>query len=120
MHLGKCPYCEGNVVTQKITVQGRAIQLYTCENATKEYDMSDTLVFKTDATCRFRVYSNALLRWNKRSLSEKEMQKLLREGRIIVRLHGRKGTKEYFKYAVTDEEYGLSVLWDEEVSTHPY
>jgi hypothetical protein len=24
-------------------------------------------------------------------------------------------TKEYFKYVITDKEYGVSILWDEEV-----
>ena len=115
MVLGKCPYCKGAVFSQKITVQGQKINLYTCENAKKERDVGDDYVFSADATCRFRVYSNAFLRWNKRSLSEYEMKKLLKDEQIIVRLHGRKGTREYFKYVITDEEYGVSILWDEEV-----
>lgn len=115
MVLGKCPYCGGAVLSQKITVRGQKINLYTCENAKKERDIGDDYVFSVDATCRFRVYSNAFLRWNKRSLSEYEMKKLLKDEQIIVRLHGRKGTSEYFKYVVTDEEYGVSILWDEDV-----
>ena len=43
------------------------------------------------------------------------MKKLLEDGQTIVRLHGRKGTGEYFKYVITDKEYGVSILWDEEV-----
>ena len=46
--------------------------------------------------CTFRVYSNVFLRWNKRSFSKYEMKKLLEDEQIIVRLHGRAGTKEYF------------------------
>lgn len=115
MILGECPYCKGSVISKKITAQGKQIKLYSCENSKKEYDESDQYVFTADSTCRFRVYSNALLRWNKRSLSEYEMRKLLQDGQAIVRLHGRKGTGEYFKYIITDEEYGISVLWDEEV-----
>ena len=43
------------------------------------------------------------------------MKKLLEEEQVIVRLHGRRGTSEYFKYVITDKEYGVSILWDEEV-----
>ena len=43
------------------------------------------------------------------------MKKLLENGQAIVRLHGRKGTGEYFKYVIIDKDYGVSVLWDEEV-----
>ena len=115
MILGKCPYCKANVVAIKSTANGKKVNLYTCENAKKEYDDSDQFVFTSDSTCTFRVYSNVFLRWNKRSFSKYEMKKLLEEDQVIVRLHGRAGTKEYFKYVITDKEYGVSILWDEEV-----
>ncbi|MGA1933419.1 hypothetical protein ACH5BF_12005 [Arcobacter sp. YIC-464] len=115
MILGECPYCKGTVSSKNINVQGKKAKLYSCENAKKEYDESEQYVFTADSTCRFRVYSNAFLRWNKRSFSEREMKKLLQDGQTVIRLHGRKGTGEYFKYVITDEEYGVSILWDEEV-----
>lgn len=43
------------------------------------------------------------------------MKNLLNNEQIIVRLHGKAGTKEYYKYVITDLEYGVSVLWDEEI-----
>ena len=113
--LGKCPYCSGNVISRKINVRGKEIKLYHCENAQKEYDESEAYVFTANSTCTFMVYSNALLRFNKRSFGSLEMRKLLDEGQIVVRLHGRKGRGEYFKYVMADKEYGLCVLWDEEV-----
>ncbi|MGB6329866.1 MAG: hypothetical protein WBF48_13155 [Halarcobacter sp.] len=113
--LGKCPYCNANVHSKKIVAQGKKIKLYSCENAKKEYDESEQYVFTADSTCTFRVYSNAFLKWNKRSFSEYEMKKLLQDEQTIVRLHGRAGTKEYFKYVILDKEYGVSILWDEEV-----
>lgn len=116
MMLGKCPYCGGSVVSYKITAKGQKINLYACENAKKERDINDDYVFSADASCRFLVYSNAFLRWNKRSLSEYEMKQLLSEGEILIRLHGRKGTREYFKYIVPDPEYGVSILWDRDVA----
>ena len=116
MILGKCPYCKGNVHAIKSTTNGKKINLYACENAKKVYDDSAQFVFTSDSTCTFRVYSNVFLRWNKRSFSKYEMKKLLEEEQVIVRLHGRAGTKEYFKYVITDKEYGVSILWDEEVT----
>jgi len=113
--IGKCPYCTGNVISRKMNARGKDIKIYHCENANKEYDESEAYVFTSESTCTFRVYSNALLQWNKRSFGLLEMKKLLQEGQIIVRLHGKKGTSEYFKYVITDKEYGLSVLWNEEV-----
>ena len=116
MTLGKCPYCKGNVHAIKSTANGKKVNLYSCENAKKEYDESEQFVFTSDSTCTFRVYSNAFLKWNKRSFSKYEMKKLLEEQQVIIRLHGRAGTKEYFKYVIPNKEYGVSILWDEEVN----
>ena len=58
MSLGKCPYCGGAVVSQKLTIQGQKVNLYTCEHAKKERNINDDYVFSSDASCRFRVYSN--------------------------------------------------------------
>ena len=115
MVLGQCPYCGGNVIAQKITAKGQKITLYRCEHAKKERDINDDYVFSSDASCRFRVYSNTFLRWNKRSLSEHEMKQLLHEGQTTIRLHGRKGRSEYFKRIVPDPEYGVSIVWDGEI-----
>ncbi len=114
-NLGKCPYCEGHVESRKITVKGKTINIYACTNAKKEYDESDAYVYSANSTCTFMVYSNKFLKWNKRSFSSYEMKKLLRDGQVTVRLHGRRGTSEYFKYVILDKEYGCSILWDEEV-----
>lgn len=116
MVLGRCPYCDGNVIAYNITSRGQKIKLYRCEYATKERDINDDYVFTADATCRFMIYSNVFLRWNKKSLSEHEMKQLLHEGQVVVRLHGKKGTGEYFKYAIPDLEYGVSILWGIEVA----
>ena len=113
--LGKCPYCEGMVESKKLTANGKNIKLYACSNAKKEYDESDAYVYTADASCTFMVYSNKFLKWNKRSFSQYEMKKLLSDGQTTIRLHGRKGTSEYFKYVILDKEYGCSILWNEEV-----
>ncbi len=113
--LGNCPYCNGKVISKKINVRGKQIKLFTCQNSKKEYDESESYVFTADSSCTFRVYSNAFLKWNKRSFSEYEMKNLLKDKQVIVRLHGKKGSKEYFKYVILDKTYGVSILWDEEV-----
>lgn len=120
MIVGKCPYCDGNVIAKAFTIQGKSITLYTCEHAIKERDLNNDYVFSAESTCRFRVYSNAFLRWNKRSFGVNEMKTLLRDGQVVVRLHGKKGSKEYFKYALPDPQYGVSILWDQEVDEKPY
>lgn len=114
MILGKCPNCNANVIAIKTTARNQNVNLYTCENAKKEHDDSGQFVFTNDSSCNFRVYSNVFLRWNKRSFSKYEMKNLLKDKEIKIRLHGRKGTGEYFKYAVIDPNYGVSILWDEE------
>ncbi len=116
MVLGNCPYCDGIVTSKDFITRGKKIKLYSCENAKKEYDDSGQYVFTADSTCAFRVYSNAFLRWNKRSFSQNEMKKLLKDKQTIVKLHGKKGGNEYFKYVIPNKEYGISILWEEEVT----
>lgn len=115
--LGRCSFCDGNVISKNIAVKGKKIKVYHCENANKEYDESGQFVFTADSTCRFMVYQNAFLRWNKRSFSEFEMKMLLKEGQVTARLHGAKDKGEYFKYVILDKEYGFSILWDQEVES---
>lgn len=114
--LGKCPFCEGNVHSHALQIRGVKVLRYACEHAKKERDINNDYLFAETSTCRYEVYSNAFLRWNKRSLGEKEMKHLLSEGQITLRLHGKKGSSEYFKYAIPDREYGISILWDEPVN----
>ena len=113
MLVGTCPYCNGNVIQKDIIARGKKIKLYTCENAKKEYDESESYVFTHDSTCTFRIYSNIFLRYNKRSISSNEIKSLLTDGQIKIRLHGKKGSSEYYKYAIPNKEYGISILWEE-------
>lgn len=115
MILGKCPYCSGDVISKKVVARGKNIKLYSCENAKKEYDESDSYVFSADSTCRFRVFSNVFLKWNKRSFGENEMRRLLRDGQVTIRLYSKNSKKEYFKYVIPDSEYGVCILWEEDV-----
>lgn len=111
--LGQCPFCTGQVYSQKIIVRNKQIKRYACEHAKKQYDESEAYVFTADSTCTFMVYSNAFLRWNKRSFSEYEMKNLLSQGQISVRLYSKAKKDEYYKDVIAHKEYGISVLWEE-------
>jgi len=110
--LGKCHFCEnGEVEVRQTTVDGKKVKLYACSNAhwTFEHDMAE---LTTESTCSFRIFQNALLRWNKKAIGEREIRTLLSEEQVKVRLYSAKAKKEYFKWLVLDEEYGCSVIWD--------
>ena len=110
--LGKCPYCEdGYIEVRKIEVNAKPTKLYACSNArwTFEFDMPE---LHEDATCSFRIFANQFLRWNKKSIGENEIRTVLQEEQVKVRLFSSRTKTEYFKWAVLDKEYGLSILWD--------
>ncbi|MBL3519372.1 hypothetical protein ACNSOL_02675 [Aliarcobacter lanthieri] len=115
MVLGKCPNCGANVLAINTVAQNQKVTLYTCENSKKEHDDSFQFVYTNDSTCNFRVYSNVFLKWNKRGFSKYEMKSLLENGQVAIRLYSKKIKGEYFKYAMLDKDYGVSILWDEEV-----
>ena len=110
--LGKCHFCDnGEIEVRQTTVDGKKIKLYACSNAhwTFEHDMAE---LTAESTCSFRIFQNALLRWNKKAIGEREMRELLSEEQVKVRLYSSKAKKEYFKWLILDEEYGCSVVWD--------
>ncbi len=110
--LGECPYCNGGKIeVRQTTVDGKNIKLYACSNAhwSFEHDMAE---LTEESTCSFRIFQNALLRWNKKAISEKEIRTLLSEEQVKVRLYSSRAKTEYYKWLVLDEEYGCSVVWD--------
>ncbi len=110
--LGNCPYCqEGSIEVRKIEVEGKSTKLYACSNAHWgfEHDMAE---LTKESTCSFRIFQNALLRWNKKAIGEREIRTLLEDEQVKVRLYSSRAKKEYYKWLVLDEEYGCSVVWD--------
>lgn len=111
--LGKCPYCDnGEIEIRNLNIQNQKVKLYACSNAHWEIDVGDTAVLTEDSTCSFRIFSNQYLRYNKRSIGEKEIRTLLRDGEVEVRFYSSKSKSEYFKFLILDQEYGTSVIWD--------
>jgi len=114
--LGKCPFCDnGQIETRKIEVDAKPVKLYACSNAhwTFEHDMCE---LTEDASCSFRIFSNQFLRWNKKSIGENEIRRVLQEDQVKVRLYSSRTKKEYYKWAVIDKEYGMSIIWDIDIN----
>ena len=112
--LGKCPYCDdGIIVMQKKIVQGKNTKVYTCSNA--KFHTEDGECFESVGSCSYRIWGNSLLKYGKRGIGEKEVRELLSEGVFTATLHSKNGV-EYKKYIITNEEYGVSVLFEDEVA----
>lgn len=110
--LGKCPYCpDGQIEVRNISVEAKPIKLYACSNAHWSYE-HDLAELTEASTCSFRIFQNALLRWHKKAISEREVRTLLEEEQVMVRLYSSRAKKEYYKWLVLDKEYGCSVVWD--------
>ena len=113
MIVGKCPYCsDGLVVMQKKMVQGANTKVYTCSNA--KFLTEDGEFFESLGSCSYRIWGNSLRRYGKRAIGVKEVRELLDEGSFIATLHSRSGF-EYKKYVIPHKEYGIEVLFSEEV-----
>jgi len=124
MIIGKCPFCNGNIIEKKIQIMNTKLKKYVCSNNIVEYDeIEERFITSEKATCNFKIFSNCLLKYNKRTLSKKEIQKIINNEECIVRLYSKKLLNqktnkygsEYFKYAIVNKEYGVSILWNEEV-----
>lgn len=111
--IGKCPYCkDGTVEIEKKPVRGKMTKVYSCSNV--QITTEDGECFEHAGTCNFRIWGSSLSRYGKRSIGEREVRRLLSEGQTVVMLHDRRGN-EYKKYAVPHPEYGIEVLFNEEV-----
>jgi len=114
--LGKCPYCEdGEIEVRKIEVNAKPTKLYACSNAHWNFE-HDLCELTDESTCSYRIFANQLLAWNKKSIGENEIRRLLQDEQVKVRLYSARARKEYFKWAVLDKEYGLSIVWDVDIN----
>ncbi len=112
--LGKCPYCkDGCIIMQKKIVQGKNTKVYTCSNT--KFISEDGELFESVGSCSYRIWGNSLLKYGKRFIGEREVRELLSEGTFVAVLHSRNGV-EYRKYVIPHEEYGISVLFEDEVA----
>ncbi len=113
--LGSCPYCnDGSITAAKKTVLGKQTKVYSCSNA--HFHTEDGECFESVGSCAYRIWGNSLAKYGKRAIGEQEIKKLLRYGSFIAVLHSRNGV-EYRKKIVTHYEYGISVLFNEEIAS---
>lgn len=111
--LGKCPYCDDGIIEmEKKQVRGAQTKVYSCSNV--KVVTEDGECFEHTGRCSYRIWGNSLSRWGKRGIGPKEVRKLLAEGQCVVTLRDRRGN-EYRKYLVSHPEYGVEVLFSEEV-----
>mgnify|MGYP007116848930 CR=1 FL=1 len=78
-----------------------------------EHDMCE---LRDDGICSYRIFANQFLRWNKKAIGENEVRTVLQDEQVKVRLCSSTAKKEYFKWAVLDKEYGLSIVWDIDIN----
>lgn len=114
--IGKCPYCDGDIILEKKQVRGKNTKVYTCSNASWYSEDGEIYELKKDATCSYRIWGNSLLKWGKKGIGVYEVKQLLKGEDVAVRLYSYQTKKEYFKYLALSKEYGVSVVWDVEVA----
>jgi hypothetical protein len=115
--IGSCPYCsDGEIKYHIANINGRKTKLYSCTNRKIERS-PDEEGFELDqnSLCTYRLFGNALQKWGKKFIGPKEAAKLIKGEEIICHLYSFQKKTEYKKYAIIDHDYGISVLWDQEV-----
>lgn len=113
--LGKCPYCEdGSIEVRDKEVRGKKVKLYACTNAHWQSEDGEFYEQSSDSTCGFRIWQNSLAKYGK-WLSYKEVRTLLEDEVLELQFVSKKYGKKinYTKSVILNEEYGVSVLWDE-------
>ena len=111
--LGKCPYCDdGELIQTSKEVQGRKTKIFTCSNA--KFTTEDGEMFESIGSCSYRIWGNSLRKYGKKAIGPKEVKQLLDRGSFTAILHSKFGA-EYKKYVIPNKEYGIEVLFNEEV-----
>jgi hypothetical protein len=90
------------------------IKPFNTNNVSYLTDIQEGECFEHAGSCTYRIWGNALRRYGKRGIGPKEVRRLLADGQCVVTLHDRRGS-EYRKYIIPHPEYGIEVLFDEEV-----
>lgn len=113
--LGRCPYCtDGRMLVEKKCVLGKQTKVYRCSNA--RFHTEDGECFEAVGSCSYRIWGNSLKKYGKRAIGEQEVKTLLRSGSFIALLHSKNGV-EYRKQVIPHKEYGITVLFNEDVAS---
>ena len=116
-NLGKCPFCDDGIISMtKKQIQGKTVKYYSCSNYKVFSEDGEVYEKTSDSTCSFHIFGNSLLRHGKRGIGVGEVKRLLRKEEVIVKLYSYRVKKEYYKYLILNEKYGISVDWESEIS----
>jgi hypothetical protein len=110
--VGNCPYCDGIISYETKEIRGRKTKLYSCSNHKVTTEDGETWELRSDATCSFKIFGNALARYGKKFIGPKEVKKLLEGKEVIGHFYSFNTKTEYKKYIILNHEYGVSVVWD--------
>ena len=116
MILGNCPYCnDGLIQIRDKEVRGKKVKLFACSNAEWNTQDGEMYELKDESSCSFRIWQNTFSRYGK-WLSYQEVRKLLEEKSLELEFVSKRYNKKiyYRKNVVLDQQYGASVLWNEE------
>ncbi len=102
------------VTMEQKPVQGVKTRVYSCSNV-KVTTEDDGDTWEQTGSCQYTVWGHSLKRYGG-SISPKNVRELLDSGQFIATLTNRYGQK-YQKYVITNEQYGLEVLFSEEVES---
>jgi hypothetical protein len=114
--LGACPFCQnGSIHYTKKPVRGKMTKVYQCSNARWITEDGELFEPTVDSTCTFRIFGNALARYGKKFIGPKEVRALLQQKDVVARLYSFQAKKEYRKYMILSQEYGVSIDFETEV-----
>jgi len=102
--LGDCPICDGHIIQRENS--------YGCTNANWQHD--DHFDELQNTGCRYSIHKESLKRYGKRKVSATDIQKLFKNGFFTAKLRSR-FKKEYYKYVMVNDEYGIEVDFNTEV-----
>ena len=114
--LGKCPFCEdGQIEVRKTEVNAKPTKLYACSNTHWHFD-HDMCELRGDGISSYSIFANQFLPWNKKAIGEYAIRTVLQDEQVRIRLYSSTTKIEYFKWAVLDKEYGLSIVEDIDIN----
>jgi len=124
--IGRCPFCDDGIIEEKdVKFSGEKGKIFQCSNALWNFE-NDGFYLKKESKCSYRIFSNCLLKYNKKHLGKQEVKRMLSDGEIEVVLHSRnpffkkvdgkmiKKHKEYRKKIIPNLEYGIEIIWKDE------
>lgn len=97
----------------KQPARGKVVKMYRCSNVRVKTE--DGECWEHVGTCSFTIWSSSVWKYGG-TLSHSQVREMLEDGQTILTLRARHTKNEYRKYAIPDQEYGIKILFDTDVS----